>query len=174
MSEEKKEPWLNWLALSTIIIAVCATMATFKGGGYSTRSILFQSQASDQWAFFQAKSLKMSLAENQKDAYEDQLESAGPAGKDRIQSRLDSLNVKISRYNAEKNSLSAEAKNLEHMRDDAQKHGKPFGLAVIFLQVAILLSSISALLKKKFLWYGGMVVGVVGIVHFLDGFFLFF
>ena len=50
MAEEKKEQWLNYLALTTVIFAVCATLATFKGGGFSTKSIMSQSQASDEWA----------------------------------------------------------------------------------------------------------------------------
>ncbi len=35
MAEEKKEKWLNYLALATVILAVCATLSTFKGGGFS-------------------------------------------------------------------------------------------------------------------------------------------
>jgi hypothetical protein len=31
MADEKKEPWLNYLALTTVIIAVCATLSTFRG-----------------------------------------------------------------------------------------------------------------------------------------------
>ena len=58
MSEEKKEPWLNHLALATVFFAVGATLSTFKGGGYSTQSVINQAQASDQWAFYQAKSTK--------------------------------------------------------------------------------------------------------------------
>ena len=45
MAEEKKETWLNYLALTTVIFAVCATLSTFKGGGFSTRSVMSQSQA---------------------------------------------------------------------------------------------------------------------------------
>ena len=30
MADNKKEPWLNYLALSTVILAVCATLSTFK------------------------------------------------------------------------------------------------------------------------------------------------
>jgi Domain of unknown function (DUF4337) len=52
MAEEKKEPWLNYLALATVILAVCATLSTFKGGGFSTRSVLSQSKAASQWAYF--------------------------------------------------------------------------------------------------------------------------
>ena len=73
--KEKKEPWLNYLALSTVILAVCATLSTFKGGGYSTRSVMSQSQASDQWAYFQAKSVKLNLYELQKEKL--QMEMAG-------------------------------------------------------------------------------------------------
>ncbi len=63
MADDKKEPWLNLLALTTVILAVCATLATFKGGGHSTRTVLSQSQASDQWAYYQAKGIKGNLYE---------------------------------------------------------------------------------------------------------------
>ena len=63
VADDKKEPWLNLLALTTVILAVCATLATFKGGGFSTRSVLRQNQASDQWAYYQAKSIKGNLYE---------------------------------------------------------------------------------------------------------------
>ena len=76
MAEEKKETWLNYLALTTVIFAVCATLSTFKGGGYSTRSVMSQSQASDQWAFFQAKSIKAYMYQMQKENLELKL----PAG----------------------------------------------------------------------------------------------
>lgn len=61
MADEKKEPWLNYLALTTIIFAVAATLSTFKGGGYSTRSVLSQEQASNKWSYFQSKGMKLYL-----------------------------------------------------------------------------------------------------------------
>lgn len=45
-----------------------------------------------------------------------------------------------------------------------------FGMAVIFLQIAILLSSIAAPLKKKPVWIIGLLSGVVGIFYFINGF----
>jgi len=58
MAEEPKEKWLNYLAFNNSILAVCATLSTFKGAGYSTRSVLSQTLASDQWAYYQSKSIK--------------------------------------------------------------------------------------------------------------------
>jgi hypothetical protein len=65
MAEETREPWLNRMALSTVVLAVCATLSTFKGGGYSTQSVINQALSSDQWAFYQAKSTKQHLYELQ-------------------------------------------------------------------------------------------------------------
>ena len=80
----------------------------------------------------------------------------------------------IKKYDEEKAEISKEAKRLESVRDDAQKHTGIFGIAVIFLQIAILLCSISALMKRKYLWALGSVTGVAGIVYFANGFLLFF
>src|SRR5512135_2167629 len=77
MAEEKREKWLNYLALTTVILAVCATLSTFKGGGFSTRAVMSQSQASDQWSYFQAKGIKSYLYELQKEKLEFDLRMIG-------------------------------------------------------------------------------------------------
>jgi hypothetical protein len=178
MAEEKKEPWLNYLALSTVILAVCATLATFKGGGFSTRSVMTQTQASDQWAFFQAKSIKGYIYEMQKDKLELELKMLGAkapqAAVEEYRKRIEEYGKKVAKYEGEKADIQKDAKKFEKIRDDAQKHSQAFGIAVIFLQIAILLSSIAALTKKKYIWVIGMAVGVAGIVCFSNGFFLFF
>jgi hypothetical protein len=177
MAEEKKEPWLNYLALTTVVLAVCATLATFKGGGYSTRSVLSQTRASDQWAYYQAKSLKGYLYELQKDKL--QLELKALQAKDSLsvideyEKKIADYSAKTRKYEEERNDIQKEAKKFETVRDDAQKHAQTFGIAVIFLQIAILLSSIAALMRKKYLWALGMAVGACGIVYFINGFLLF-
>lgn len=178
MAEEPKEKWLNYLALTTVILAVCATLSTFKGAGYSTRSVLSQTQAANQWAFYQSKSIKGYLYENQKESME--LELRRDKDKltgtllDNYEKKIAAYNQKLKRYEEEKAEISKEAKKLEYIRDEAQKHSQIFGLAVIFLQIAILLSSIAALLKKKYVWVLGMGCGVIGLIYFVDGFLLFF
>jgi hypothetical protein len=46
-------------------------------------------------------------------------------------------------------------------------------MAAMFLQIAILLSSIAALMKQKYFWYLGMASGAFGLAYFFNGFFLF-
>jgi hypothetical protein len=177
MAEEKKETWLNYLALSTVILAVCATLSTFKGGGFSTRSVMSQTQASDQWAFFQAKSVKGNIYEIEKDKLELELKAmdakAPPGVTEEYRKKIEDYGKKIAKYEGEKADIQKDAKRFEKVRDDAQRHSQVFGIAVIFLQIAILLSSIAALIKKKLVWVLGMAVGIVGIIYFADGFLLF-
>ena len=63
------------MAIATVLIAVAATLSTFKGGGYSTRSLLNQTKASDQWAFFQSKSINSYIYDLRKENLEIQIES---------------------------------------------------------------------------------------------------
>jgi hypothetical protein len=177
MAEEKKETWLNWLALSTVIFAVCATLATFRGGGYSTKAVLSQTQASDQWAFYQAKSIKGYLYEIQREKLELEREvnRAGCAPEtlaayDRTIARYAE---KTAKYDTEKEQIAAAAKKFELARDEAKAHQAAFGVAVIFLQITILLSSVAALMKKRALWLAALAVGAAGLVGFANGFWLF-
>lgn len=174
---EKKEAWINYLAFTTVIFAALATLSTFKGGGFSSKSVVFQAQASDQWAYFQAKSIRESLYRIQKENLSLQLDllpsSASPEEKDKITQGLEQAESKVEKYEQEKNNIEKEARALEQKRDEAQTHGKPLGLAVIFLQIAIVLSSIGGLLKRKEVWYLGLPIGLAGITLFADGFLLF-
>ena len=177
MVEEKKEPWLNYLALTTVILAVCATLSTFKGGSFSTRSVLSQTQAANQWAYYQAKGIKTYLYEIQKERLELELEEGNGLSSSAVVSHtknIASYADRIAKYNAEKASIEKEARRLEAIRDDAQRHARVFSIAVIFLQIAILLSSVAALMKKKLVWYLGILTGTIGIVYFANGFLLVF
>ncbi|MDN0082287.1 DUF4337 domain-containing protein [Crenobacter sp. SG2305] len=177
MAEEKKEPWLNQLALTTVILAVCATLSTFKGGGYSTRGVISQAQASDQWAYYQSKSVKANLYEMQRDKLALELETLPDNTPDSTRQRYQALvadySKKLQRYTQERNDLQNKARELEQKRDEAQRHSQPFGIAVIFLQIAILISSIAGLFKRRALWLAALPLGVLGLTYFADGFFLF-
>jgi len=178
MAEEKKEKWLSWLALTTVVFAVGATLATFKGGSYSTRALLCQTQASDQWAFYQAKSIKANLYVLQKEQLELQLGLLGPAASTDARAayggRIAAGALRILKYEQEQTKIKADAEALEKNRDDSKRHQAAFGVAVIFLQITILLSSVAALMKRRTLWYAALVLGTIGMVQFANGFLLFF
>ena len=72
-------------------------------------------------------------------------------------------------YNKEKKEIMHEAKEYEKGRDEAQERRETFGHSIIFLQWTFF-SSVAALMRKKYIWAVGSVVGVVGIVYFANGY----
>lgn len=175
--EEKKERWLNWLALITVILALAATLSTLRVGSFSNRSILRQTQASNQWAYYQAKSIKSYLYELQKEKLAVDLhllaEKAPKNVIEDLDKKIESYGKKLGTYEQEKADIQNEARKLEEQRDEATLHSQAFGIAVILLQLAILLSSIAALMKKPMVWVLGLILGAAGIVAFFNGFMLF-
>src|SRR3954468_3316402 len=68
--KEKRESWTKYTAISLVFIAVLAAIATQWAGKYSSRvlvelnnSTFNQAKASDQWGYYQAKSIKLNLYE---------------------------------------------------------------------------------------------------------------
>jgi len=170
MADEPKTAWLNWLAITTIIFSACATLSTFKGGGYSTKAVLAQTNASNQWAYFQSKSVKQHTCELQRDAFELQAMQVSDSGVARnYQLKLAGLQKDIGRYDKEKGQISDSAKALEQSKVDDQKDSARFGMAVVYLQLAIMFSALAALIKKKYVWMIGVVIGAFGLVNFVNG-----
>jgi hypothetical protein len=179
MTSDTKERWLTYMAITTVLVAVAATLSTFKGGGFSTKSLLNQTKASDQWAFFQSKSIKGYLFEARIENLELQIaqlekEKGNEALIKKYADKIEEYRKNVKKYEEEKEAITTAATGFESLRDESKKHSEKFGIAVIYLQISILLSSIATLSKKRFVWICGLVLGVVGIFYFIDGFFLFF
>jgi hypothetical protein len=178
MTDDNKEKWTSYLAMTTILIAVCATLSTFKGGGYSTKSLLNQTLASDQWSYFDSKGVKGYIFEAQledvafRKSLLDQTGKGATVNK-QYQQQIELLNKKIKKFEDEKKEIKKNADAFVKASADSKLHSGAFGIAVIFLQVSILLSSISALTKRKYIWIISLFVGAAGILYFLNGFFLF-
>lgn len=153
------------IAITTVILAVCTTLASFKAAGYGNRMVLAQSQASDQWAFYQAKSIKETTYQVQRDNINLIVPSTGQE-QARI-AKLAEFDKEISRYKAEKKEIMEEAQRLEKERDIARSFNASFGQSMIFLQIGILFSSLASINKSRYYWYMAVASGGTGMAMFL-------
>jgi hypothetical protein len=165
--------WTSYLSLQTAVIAVFAAVASLESGGNSNdailaknEAILFESQASDQWAYYQAKGVKESLAANQ----------ALLVGATNM-SLAAKFDTEAARYKAEQSEIQTKARELEAKVKESNEraehlleHHHRFAIAVTLFQIAIALSAIAALTKRKALWSVGLAASVAGLVLFLRGF----
>lgn len=163
--KEKRESWTKYVSLTMVCVAVLAAIATLKGGGFSTRTLkemneatFNQTQASDQWAFYQAKSIKQNLYEIEMD----HLTSAPNPDSAAIEKMM----VRIAGFVADKASISSNAVVYEKARDVARKtavsaaeHSKGMGYSITLFQIAIALGAMCLIVKKKPLWIVSSVLG---------------
>jgi hypothetical protein len=175
---DQKERWINALALSTALMAVLAAVTTLYVGKFSSRAVLMQGQESNQWAYYQAKSIKGHTYEIQKERLElELLTGEGRLAKtvtERFNKTIADYAGQIKRYDVEKKEIKAKAENLAQIKESAQSMAGNFGYSLIFLQIAIMLSSVASLTKKKYLWYIGMAACSGWLFFFLDAWFLFY
>ena len=154
------------IALTALILAICATFTSLYSGGNSSKSILAQSQATNGWAYYQAKSIKQSIYESRLEMLEiDPPDNVDP---DRLDELKKTYADKIARYEQEKEEIRANTQAKEAERDHCLTLGKSFRGALTYLQIAIMLTSLAGLMKQIGFWYAGIAVGAFGIFNFLQ------
>jgi len=163
----KRESWTKYVSLTMVVIAVLAAIASLKGGGFSTRTLkemnvatLNQAQASDQWAFFEAQSIKENFYQ-----IESEHLAAAPAPDPAV---LAKIQAKVDKYEKTKADTTKEAKQFEAARDAARKtadsaaeHSRQMGLSVTLFQIAIALGAMCLIVKKKPLWFAAMILAAL-------------
>lgn len=163
--EKKWTEKINVLvAATTLLFAVCATLASFKAAGYGNQVVLAQNQASNLWAYYQAKSIKETLYKQQTEVLE-LVQTA--AEKEKVEKLLENYKKEVTRYDQEQKEIFNQAKELEKKRDFAQELNAGFGQSLIFLQLGILLSSMAAISKYLYYWYVGLLLGSGGMIVFI-------
>ena len=175
MAAEQQESWIRWVALTTTVLAVCTAIGSLKGGGYSTGVQLTSAKENSQWAYYQSKSIKQYLFETRSDLFQLELmKSPSTEVKAALEEKLKATDDAVKRYDKEKAEIKAIAEDLNKQQTELKRHGGNFGMAVMFFQIAIMLSAIGSLLKQKYAWLIGLGMGAVGLLYFANGFFTFF
>lgn len=154
------------IALTALILAICATFSSLYAGANASKGILAQNQASDGWAYYQSKSIKQTLFAVQLEL----LKVAPPANteQEKLNELIKNAEEAIDRYEQEQEEIKAAAQAKEADRDKFLSLNRGFAGALTYLQIAILLVSLAGLMKQIYFWYVGMVVGAFGIFNFIQ------
>ena len=161
---------LRNIALTTALLAAFGAVAALHAGSTVNEALVLkteagrlQAEASDQWAFYQAKGIKSSVQETSLAVY-------AAAGK----TPPPNVAQTIERFAGEQKAIEQAAREKERERDakskeadDLLEHHHQFANSVAFLQVAIALGAVGALTRNRLIWMGSMLLGVVGAGMFL-------
>ena len=172
--EQSRNPrWMIYLSLATALMAVFAAIASLEAGAHSNdaifeknEAVLHQSQASDQWSFYQAKGIKATFLKAQSQSL--------PSTSSDL-AKL--LAQQAEHFNQEQADIEHRAKDLERRVAESNQratvhigHHHRFAISVTAFQVAIALCAIAALTRRPLLFWGGLAGGLVGAILFASGF----
>jgi hypothetical protein len=146
--------WISGVALSTAILAVLAAIAGLLSGKHANEAMMSQIEASDQWGYYQAKSIKAAILETKTTL------ASEASSKDK---------EKAAQYQEEQAEIKREAEHKQvEARANFHKH-EVFARSVTMFQIAIAIAAISALTKKRRYWFVSLVFGLIGVVFLVLG-----
>ncbi len=145
---KEKERWTLLVAISTAVMAVLAAIAGLMAGHHSNEALIEQIKSSDQWAFYQAKSIKAEIRA---------IQPVTDSAKSKKQIKVEE---EVIKQRAEAAELASETHLQKHII---------LARAVTLLQIAIAISAIAILTRRRFMWWIAIAVALSGSVFLMEG-----
>jgi hypothetical protein len=148
------------VSLTMAVVAVLVAVVSLLGHRAHTEEVVLQAKASDQWAYYQAKNIRQ---------HEDELFSdltAVVASKDTegMGKFREKAGQEAERYKHEKGEIKDEADKLVAEVGLERRRADRYDLAEVFLEIGLVITSITLLSKKRIFWHVGILLTVVGLV----------
>jgi glucan-binding YG repeat protein len=164
--EHQGGSFLRQIALTTAVLAAFAAVASLQAGDtvnealvLKTEATRLQAEASDQWAYYQAKGVKA--------AVQDAAAAAWRAG---AKEPPPELAAKAKKYEDEQTEIQQAAREKEKERDAKSfeadvllKHHHGYARAVTLFQIAIALGAVAALTRVRGVWFASLATGLIGV-----------
>jgi hypothetical protein len=162
-AEHAKEPFDKKVAVTMAIIAAMLAIDGVMGHLLTTEELLLQQKASDQWAYYQAKSIRRYDSEVAVDVFKGfHTEATEPS--------IEKYKKAAEKYREDTDEISKEAKGLEaesRMKGD-QAHRLDFG--EVFLELGIVFASMAILTKSNLIWFASIGSALLGLAIALSMF----
>ena len=164
----KHNPALAPVSVTMAILAVLVAVVTLLGHRAHTEEVVLQAKASDQWAYYQAKNIRRHEDEIVADITSVQ-PTTDAAALTKVQEKYSG---EAARYKDEQKEIEAKATEMEGEVATERNRADRYDLAEVFLEVGLVITSITLLSGRRFFWLLGIVLGAIGIVLALTGFFV--
>jgi hypothetical protein len=175
LEERRDKAFSRRVALTTALYAVVLAIASLGGNNAMKEMLLAQQEATNQWAYYQAKVVREHLNRGNRLIFETHL--AAPSGfKDAERAKYEALARRFAdeekRMAADKKEIEREARTFERARDVNQSRDPYFDYAEVLLQIAIVTASVSILSASRATFRFSMALAVLGALLTVNGFFL--
>lgn len=164
----KENPALVPVSVTMAALAVLVAVVALMGHRAHTEEVVLQGRAYDEWAQYQAKNIRQ-----HEDVIFGELTTVLPATDPAAISRLrDKYSQEITRYKSEMNDLTDKAHELENEVATERGRADRFDLGEVFLEIALVITSITLLSGRRIFWLMGLVLGVLGLAVAASAYFV--
>jgi uncharacterized protein DUF4337 len=158
------------IALLIALLALCLAFSETLGKSAQTASLAYNVQANDTWAFFQAKTIRMTLLRTAAETAQISADNAADAGaKAAYLKQIDAWKKTADRYDDDEKSmegrkqLAEKAKVFDEKREDKMQRYEQYELASAAFQIGIVMASATIITGMIVLaWISGGL-GLVGL-----------
>jgi Domain of unknown function (DUF4337) len=156
----REHPDLAPISLTMAVLAVLVATVSLLGHRTHTEEIILQNKVTDQWAYYQAKNIRRHNDEMFADlttivAAKD-AEAAAKLG--------EKYHGEADRYKEEQKELEKEARATEEETKLATRKADRYDLGEVFLEIALVVTSITLLSGRRIFWHLGLLTAAAGIV----------
>jgi hypothetical protein len=154
-AKEAKAPFEKKVAASMAVIAAALAVVSVFGQLYANEELLAQQKSSDQWAFYQAKSIRRYESDIARDMFKTMSgEQAAHASEAYAKS--------AEKYESEGAEIQNEAKKLAAESDLKGRQALRLHIGEIFLEIGIVFATLAILTKRSIVWYTSIMSASVG------------
>ncbi len=156
----REHPDLAPVSLTMAVLAVLVATVSLLGHRTHTEEIILQNQVSDKWAEYQAKNIRR----HNDEAFAD-LSSLIPTTNEEAAKKVqEKYRSEADRYKDDQSELNKQAKETETETQLARRKADRFDLGEVFLEIALVITSITLLSGRRLFWHIGLFMAAVGIV----------
>jgi hypothetical protein len=176
LEEKTHDSFGKKVALCTAVYAVILAICALGGNNSMKEMLLAQQEASNQWAYFQAKNIREYLYRIEKDRLETQIAERGDTMKPAVllyyKDKIQKVSSEEARLSKDRQEISAAAKKQEHERDVNRAKDPYFDFAEVLLQISIVMSSVAIIAGSRPVFIVSIGAAMLGSLLTINGFLL--
>ena len=154
------------VSLTMAVLAVLVAVTALLGHRAHTEELVLQAKLTDQWSLYQAKNIR-----RHNDEFFEDLTSVTPTTNAEVLKKLrEKYAQEAERYKGEQKDIEADARKLEGEVSTERNRADRFDLAEVFLEIGLVITSITLLSGRRIFWHAGIGFGMVGVVVAVTGF----
>ena len=156
----REHPDLAPITLTMAVLAVLVAPVSLLGHRTHTEEIILQNKVTDQWAYYQAKNIRRHTDE----LFADLPTVVASKDAEAVAKLQEKYRAEADRYKDEQKELDKEARATEKEADLTRRKADRFDLGEVFLEIALVITSITLLSGRRMFWHLGLLMGTAGVL----------